>query len=217
MEPVTVVTCTFGRPELLKRAVASVQAQTYRDVRHLIVEDAGNVPSAQGMDLDGAQVITMGHRTGWPGFICRNLGAQQAETELIAFLDDDNWYEPEHLETLVGLLRERNADFVWASSRLWRKDCTVIGYRRNGTAGPGTTDISEILCKRALFIGSRGLDPRDGTPGDGCMVDRWVVSQARFAHSYEVTLNYTVNDEESVRLIEPACALGRDGYSLEEF
>lgn len=215
MPAVTVVTCTFGRPEMLLRAIESVEAQTFRDFTHLIVEDFGNVPSIKDMGLKGPTLMTMGYRTGWPGFVCRNKAVIAAQTELVAFLDDDNWYEPEHLETLVDLQASTGADFVWSSTMLWSKQGEVIGYRRSTKPpGPDSIDISEILCKRALFVGSGGLDPRNGPRGDGVLAEQWMRMGARYAHSDEVTLNYTVNDPVNEKFIKNGCIRDQEGYSL---
>ena len=42
--------------------------------------------------------------------------------DAIAYLDDDNWYYPEHIETMVHLHRQSNAAVITASRNLHRLD-----------------------------------------------------------------------------------------------
>ena len=44
---VGVITSTYCRPKLLRRAVDCVYAQTYRDFEHVIVQDFGNTPPVE--------------------------------------------------------------------------------------------------------------------------------------------------------------------------
>ncbi|NIR44947.1 MAG: glycosyltransferase family 2 protein, partial [Gemmatimonadetes bacterium] len=47
-----------------------------------------------------------------------NLGLGIARAPLVAFLDSDDEYEPDHLSLLVGSLHEDDLDFVLASFEL---------------------------------------------------------------------------------------------------
>ncbi len=88
MPKVSVVIPTHNRPELLKRAVASVQAQTYQDFELIVIEDA---------DSRGG---------GW----ARNQGIKKATGEWVAFLDDDDQWLPEKLEVQMKLLEAAPPD-----------------------------------------------------------------------------------------------------------
>jgi hypothetical protein len=89
--PVTVCIPTLGsRRELLKRAVASVEAQTLKPERVLTREDTEGLGSAHN----------------------RHALLQMVETEWVAFLDDDDEFLPDHLETLWN--NKGDADFVYS-------------------------------------------------------------------------------------------------------
>ena len=88
---VTVITPTIrGRFEMLRRAVASVQAQT-QPVKHLVIMDA---------EGDGPAAV-------------RNSGIEVADTEWIAFLDDDDEIYPDHLALLIDYAERSGADLVY--------------------------------------------------------------------------------------------------------
>jgi glycosyltransferase involved in cell wall biosynthesis len=89
---VTVVIPTTGRPELT-RAIASVRTQDYRGSIEIIV--VGDLPDGSlphELTLGATSVIyTGGNRRGGAA---RNLGVKSAALEYIAFLDDDDEWEP---------------------------------------------------------------------------------------------------------------------------
>lgn len=77
---VTVVIPTLGRSPVLREAVASALADEPAEV--LVVSDG-----AGELDLPGARVIPIEHKG---RSVARNQGVEQARTELVAFLDDDD-------------------------------------------------------------------------------------------------------------------------------
>lgn len=93
---VSVIIPTRERPALLRRAVASLEAQTYQRWEAVVVDDAqGRGPAA-----------------------ARNEGVERARGSVLAFLDDDDRYAPRHLEALVEALRASNAALAYAGVEL---------------------------------------------------------------------------------------------------
>ncbi len=96
----TVIT-TYRRPEIVQRAIQSALAQTVRDQVIMVVDDAGGLPDlpqdprVSGVSLS-ANVAIAG--------VVRNMGARLTRSEYVAFLDDDNEWEPNHLETALAAL-----------------------------------------------------------------------------------------------------------------
>ena len=68
------------------------------------------------------------------GFGCRVLGGTVwgclaeglARTPLVAMLDDDCWWEPEHLATLAELMDETAADFPRGTALAGFSDCFAV-------------------------------------------------------------------------------------------
>ncbi len=98
-----------GREERLVEAIASVQAQTYPAESHLVLLDA---------DREGPAVA-------------RNALLAVAETPLVAFLDDDDLLDPDHLERLVDRLVRDDADVAWSWCRTTGVDAPTIPRPRN--------------------------------------------------------------------------------------
>ncbi len=116
MPKVTVVIPTFGRPELVVRAIKSVLAQTMGDLELIVVID-GNDPATLAAvdtmtDLRLRRVVRQ--VPGGPG-VARNTGALAGSGEWVAFLDDDDEWLPEKLERQLAMVQ---ADGSIDSARL---------------------------------------------------------------------------------------------------
>ena len=105
---VSVVVRTKDRPGLLCEALGSLAAQTFRDFETVIVNDSDS-PLPRG-DLEAAgRGLPSPPRLVAPGAPhgrarAANAGVGTAAGTWIAYLDDDDLFLPDHLETLVGAL-----------------------------------------------------------------------------------------------------------------
>jgi cellulose synthase/poly-beta-1,6-N-acetylglucosamine synthase-like glycosyltransferase len=121
---VTAVVPTHNRPELLARALASVSAQTWRNLQVIVVNDAGrDVSDVVTPHLTRAADRYIRHETNRGLAAARNTALQAATGEFIAYLDDDDLWLPHHVETLAGALLAQNRAMGYSSA--WR-----VTYRR---------------------------------------------------------------------------------------
>jgi glycosyltransferase involved in cell wall biosynthesis len=101
---VSVVIPTHDRLAALQRALASVAAQRYRDFEVLVVDDACTDDTAAWLDRQRA-IRRIASETGPVGAAAaRNRGVAEARGGLIAFLDDDDCWQPTYLERQVAHL-----------------------------------------------------------------------------------------------------------------
>ena len=100
----------WPKKEWLDQCLQSVKSQTVGAVRHLLVVDGtGYEPPA------GVEVIQLEKNHNDFGDTPRHVGIQHARSEgadVIALLDDDNWYEPDHLETAIAVQQQTGAAFI---------------------------------------------------------------------------------------------------------
>lgn len=109
---VSVLIPTRNRPELLPKAVASVLAQSCTDLELIIVND-GSDPLPEFKD---ARICAL--NSGEAGAVpARNLAADTAKGDVIAWLDDDDkWSDLDFLKDAVAAV-EGGADFVYGDGR----------------------------------------------------------------------------------------------------
>ena len=102
---VAVVTPTIGAATL-KKCVESVQNQTYENLTHYIFVDgdeyAQNVTS-QNIYHENVKRIYLEENVGkgWYGHRVYAACGYLVNADVICYLDEDNWFEPNHVEKLV--------------------------------------------------------------------------------------------------------------------
>ena len=129
-----VITPTTGAPEL-EDAIKSVSTQTYTDVDHLVVCDGEKFKEPTDYIVNkvcegsGAQVCYLPYNTGSNGFYGHRIMAAFSHLvnhDVVLFLDQDNWFEPTHVETLVSEIKLFNLDWAYSLRKIYDKDKTYI-------------------------------------------------------------------------------------------
>lgn len=129
---VSVVIPTYRRPDKLERAVESVLSQTYSDLELLLVND--NVPGDEFTQSlikrterykNDSRFHLLMQEKHINGAVARNFAIKQAKGEYVAFLDDDDWWEPNKIEEQVNVLT--HLDESWGGV-----SCKFTQYDANG-------------------------------------------------------------------------------------
>jgi glycosyltransferase involved in cell wall biosynthesis len=113
MTAVTVVISTHNRPDELCAAIAGVCLQTRQDWQALVIGDACS--DETGMRLAALsdpriRYINLTQRVGEQSGP-NSVGMALADTEFIAFLNQDDLWLPDHLAHAIDCLRSAKADF----------------------------------------------------------------------------------------------------------
>ncbi len=114
---VSVIIPTYNRPKFLKDAINSVLGQSIQNFEIIVINDGGNDVS-QIIDAlntnNNIHLITHPHRKDVAA--ARNTGLKSAKGLYIAYLDDDDIYYPDHLDTLVSALENTNFPVIYTDS-----------------------------------------------------------------------------------------------------
>ena len=117
---VSVIIPTFNRAALLKLALDNVLAQRYRDLEIIVVDDGSTDATAATVAAYGERVRYL-HHANCGLNASRNRGAAVARGEFLAFLDDDDLWEPCFLELQLALLmRFPQAAFAFSNFSILR-------------------------------------------------------------------------------------------------
>jgi glycosyltransferase involved in cell wall biosynthesis len=100
---VSVIIPTYNRADLVRQALASVKAQTFRDFEIVVVDDGGTDGTHEVLSADRElRVLRHPHRCGVAA--ARNTGAAAARGKWLAFLDSDDLWLPDKLARQMKLL-----------------------------------------------------------------------------------------------------------------
>jgi glycosyltransferase involved in cell wall biosynthesis len=197
---VSVIICSYNRPAGLRRAIASVQAQTY-PVHELIVVDDGSTDPAYALPPPAGVVWLRAvphsrERCGYPclGYV-KNLGIARATGDLLAFLDDDDEWYPPKLERQVAAMRTTGCGLASAEARRGqgpsdprRQDPLYLAeWARRPAPMPARLTRAElenenplihssVVVERSLVLAAGGYDelPLGGVRRDGrLLVEDW--------------------------------------------
>src|SRR4051812_9226023 len=106
MPKVSVNILTKNRPELFKKAYASVRAQSFIDYEVVVVNDGstdGTAEVLKDLKIENLKIIT--HTSSQGITKSRQEALEQSAGEYIAILDDDDeWIDPEKLKKQVEYL-----------------------------------------------------------------------------------------------------------------
>jgi glycosyltransferase involved in cell wall biosynthesis len=118
MQPfVSVIIPTRDRPELLREAIESVSRQTYTDYETIVVINGPDNPlTAATLEVAVAASCTVVRIDRSGIAIALNAGIQAARGEWLAFLDDDDLWEPNKLEFQLKVAADSAADVVFCDS-----------------------------------------------------------------------------------------------------
>ena len=122
---VSVVIPTYNRAAFVVKAVESVLNQTFTDYELIVVDD-GSTDSTRALLNEYRDKITYIGRRNSGVSAARNAGVAVASGQWLAFLDSDDEWKPEYLQTHVGRLG-KTADLCMQAT-----DC-VITYSDKGT------------------------------------------------------------------------------------
>jgi glycosyltransferase involved in cell wall biosynthesis len=122
---VAVVTPTIGA-KTLSECIQSVDAQTYENLTHYLFLDGREHESKIWHQLEGAtkvKTVRLEENVGqgWYGHRVYAACSFLVNADVICYLDEDNWIEPNHVEKLVQVLNEGN-DWAYSLRKIYDKE-----------------------------------------------------------------------------------------------
>lgn len=114
---VSIIVRTCNRPDALRENLMSLRNQTYKNIEIVIVEDGKN--TAEKMikeEFNDLNIVYEATGKNIGRSAVANLGMKKAKGKYLNFLDDDDLFYPDHVETLVKVIEEHDYDAVYAGS-----------------------------------------------------------------------------------------------------
>jgi GT2 family glycosyltransferase len=133
----TIIPC-YNRPQMLREAVESVLAQTYRNIEIIIVDDGStdDAPTvARQFAVDHPDVVRFQQKENTGPGPTREAGRQLARGEFIQYLDSDDLLRPRKFELMVKALRDRpdcGAAYGWICVHKLNQPAGTTPYKGSG-------------------------------------------------------------------------------------
>lgn len=162
---VSIVISTYNRLERLKKAVESVQKQTYTDWELIVVYDGhGDYLNVEDKRVTEMSIDHFGCDTR-----PKNEGIKASKGRYIALLDDDNTWRPDHLQALVTALEKAPDNVAMVYGDRWIVDERGEIPSQRGIASDfnpplmmqrNYIDTSDVLIRREALVAVGGFDER---------------------------------------------------------
>lgn len=117
---------TYNRPQLLKRAINSVKNQTYNNIEIIIV-DGSNNNEAELLFENDVQCNYIKSVDNHPN-ILRNIGINNSNGQLIAFLDDDDTWEKTKIIKQLNSFENNSIGLCYTGKNIINKNNEKIKY-----------------------------------------------------------------------------------------
>ena len=169
---VSVIIPTYKRSTRLPIAIDSVLRQTYKFIEIIVVDDNGDNNFREETKkvlkpyLDNKEIKYICHDSNLGGCAARNTGVFAAKGDYIAFLDDDDFYEPKKIELQVDYLnKNKHLDACMCSMFRIDENKKQIISRENKARGTnlkeavldGNLFTSMLLIKQSVFNNLNGF------------------------------------------------------------
>ncbi|MEU4037237.1 glycosyltransferase family 2 protein [Streptomyces collinus] len=194
---VATVIATHRRPDELRAAVRSALAQTVHDQIVVVVDDGAGLPELP--DDPRLFAVSLARNTGVAGVV-RNVGIRLTHSRYVAFLDDDNLWEPDHLERALAVLESpQGPDGVYTALRRvlpdgTERDVLSVPFDRRRAARESFLDTNAFVARRtrALRFSRLRRTPEVMPREDWELVHRYSRGHS-VRHVPHATVRYLVN------------------------
>lgn len=123
----------YNKRAYVRRAIESVQKQTFRNWELIIIDDGSTDGSSEEIPKSDKRIRLYNQSNAGPSN-ARNNGVKKAQGKFVTFLDGDDYYYPDKLEQEMNFLYEReSADWMFSAGNFEKKESNQTGiiYRTN--------------------------------------------------------------------------------------
>ena len=123
---VSIIIPVYNASQHILQCLESVKSQSFTDYEVILVDDGSKDDSAQIITrFIGAHTLSnyrLLQKENGGVSSARNAGIRAAQGQWIAFVDSDDWIEPDYLTLMVSAIRENEADFCLIGFRAYDDD-----------------------------------------------------------------------------------------------
>jgi glycosyltransferase involved in cell wall biosynthesis len=158
---VSVIIPTYDREAKVQRAIESVLAQTVSDLEVIVVDDGSSDGTGKVLEKKFGDRIRYYAQTNQGVSVARNRGVQEARGEWIAFLDSDDLWEKDKLESQLNALDRftPRCGACYTDTRLFNypEARTLFQLAEKNYAHKGTIGVNREVLRLLVRPGGAGM------------------------------------------------------------
>lgn len=203
---ISIVIPLFNKKDCVRKTMDSVLAQSFKDFEVIVVDDGsidGSAEVVSSIPDDRIRLITKVN--GGPSS-ARNRGIEEAQGNFVSFIDADDVWAPDHLESLVQLISDFPDAAVYGMNYGFIQDKVIVqpdtdsyrGYLNGGwDCFPFFFWTSSTCCRKSVLNKVGRFDERM-MYGEDC--DLWfrLLLEGRGAIDTRITAYYNKDAEDSL-------------------
>jgi glycosyltransferase involved in cell wall biosynthesis len=213
----SVIVPTYKRTDKLERALESIASQTYSDFELIVVDDnpeqefRDKVEEIVGDLNSDFEVKLVVNDDGQGVSSARNLGIENASSDYIAFLDDDDEWKPEKLEKEAEAFQQNNYDAVYSAIEMYRDGEVQDIVRKEEKIGleqilerDKIGSPSKVSVKKEVLEEVNGFDEDIPSGEDWDLWIRLIENGAEFGYINEPLVRYHQSDDSKSSQVDVA-------------
>jgi O-antigen biosynthesis protein len=125
---ISIIIPTRNRHDTFLHAIASVRLQSYANWHLIIVDDASADDTKRlvaGISDDRVSYLRLDQHVGSAS--ARNAGKARAEGSVLAYLDDDNQWDPDYLLLSLNAMRDAQKRMLYSAQLVWSRYDSASG------------------------------------------------------------------------------------------
>ena len=207
---ISVVIPTYKRYDLLERAIKSVLNQTYKNIEIIVVDDNPSTSlhrkETEEIMKKYPQIKYIKNKENLGGGPTRNVGIKNANSDLIAFLDDNDEFLPNKIEKQYNLyksLDNKNIGMIYCYKNDYYENGKFYKtYKRDFEGCPlyehmlyFTTTTSCWLCSKRI-LENVGMFDDISSQQDATLLLKMLASGYEIYRVPEVLVNWYIHDKD---------------------
>lgn len=155
---VSVITPLYNAERFIVETIESVQNQTYKQLEMIIVDDCStdNGPSLiEEMSKLDPRIKLIRLKSNQGAAVARNTALNYAKGQYVAFIDSDDYWEPEKLRIQLECMKKNKVAFTYTAFSLVSEQGELI---KEKTDVPDSLDYHSLLKNTAIACSTVVID-----------------------------------------------------------
>ena len=164
MPLVSIILPYYRKINYIKKTINSILNQSFKDFEIILVyddEDLQDLDILEGDFKNNSKIKIIKNSKNLGAGLSRNNGIKHAKGEIIAFIDSDDFWQPEKLEKQTKFMQENNYDFTFCNYDKVISDKKTIKVK----SSKSVLNYSDLLSSNEIGLSTVQLNRKIVLPG----------------------------------------------------